>query len=121
MHGLLREERLGSILSRKPFAPAQMVTAVSRVRASVLLAPAFRRLCLGTSCISTRLNEMQRLYPVLLEHRLSAVFGYFIVGSIMFVCAAMQLALQMQTGFPGYFLLLPGIFLSALVFEYGAA
>lgn len=38
----------------------------------------------------------------------------------MVVCAVLQMALQLQTGAPGYFLLLPGVFLSGLVFDHGS-
>ncbi|MCA1455786.1 sensor histidine kinase [Bradyrhizobium sp. BRP22] len=38
----------------------------------------------------------------------------------MVVCAVLQMALQMQTGVPGYFLLLPGVFLSGLIFDRGS-
>jgi hypothetical protein len=37
----------------------------------------------------------------------------------MLVCAVLQIALQSQTGYPGYFLLLPGIFRSGLIFNRG--
>ncbi len=37
----------------------------------------------------------------------------------MLACAVLQMALQMQTGTPGYFLLLPGVFLSGLLFDSG--
>lgn len=38
----------------------------------------------------------------------------------MLVCAVLQMALQRQTGAPGYFLLLPGVFLSGLIFDRGS-
>jgi two-component sensor histidine kinase len=38
----------------------------------------------------------------------------------MLVCSVLQVALQMLTGMPGYFLLLPGVFLSGLVFNRGS-
>ncbi len=38
----------------------------------------------------------------------------------MLACAVLQIALQMQTGAPGYFLLLPGVFLSGLIFDRGS-
>ncbi|MGY4233607.1 hypothetical protein ACVIIW_002554 [Bradyrhizobium sp. USDA 4449] len=45
---------------------------------------------------------------------------YGISACIMFVCAVLQMELQMQTGAPGYFLLLPGVFLSGLIFDRGS-
>ncbi|WP_456835710.1 MULTISPECIES: histidine kinase dimerization/phosphoacceptor domain -containing protein [unclassified Bradyrhizobium] len=36
------------------------------------------------------------------------------------MCAVLQIALQMETGAPGYFLLLPGVFLSGLIFDRGS-
>ncbi len=39
---------------------------------------------------------------------------------MMVVCAVLQMALQLQTGMPGYFLLLPGVFLSGLIFDRGS-
>jgi two-component system, sensor histidine kinase PdtaS len=38
----------------------------------------------------------------------------------MLVCAVLQMALQLQTGAPGYFLLLPGVFISGLIFDRGS-
>ena len=63
---------------------------------------------------------MNKLYPLLLEHHLPVLVRYSIAAAIMLVCAVMQAALQMLTGYPGYFLLLPGIFLSGLVFDRGS-
>jgi two-component system, sensor histidine kinase PdtaS len=62
---------------------------------------------------------MNKLYPLLLEHHLPVLVRYSIAAAIMLVCSIMQTALQMQTGYPGYFLLLPGIFLSGLAFDRG--
>ena len=62
---------------------------------------------------------MNRLYPLLLEHRLPVAARYGLAGAIMLVCSVMQMALQMLSGYPGYFLLLPGIFLSGLIFDRG--
>lgn len=66
------------------------------------------------------LTFMKRLYPLILEHRLPTVVRYCISACIMVVCAVLQMALQMQTGSPGYFLLLPGVFLSGLIFDRGS-
>lgn len=63
---------------------------------------------------------MNRLSPLVLEHRLPAVARYCISVCIMVVCAVLQMALRMQTGAPGDFLLLPGIFLSGLIFNRGS-
>ncbi|MGY4629870.1 sensor histidine kinase [Bradyrhizobium sp. USDA 4486] len=63
---------------------------------------------------------MNRLYPLVLEHRLPILVRYGISACIMLVCAVLQIALQMQTGAPGYFLLLPGVFLSGLIFDRGS-
>ncbi|WP_407175388.1 sensor histidine kinase [Bradyrhizobium sp. STM 3562] len=63
---------------------------------------------------------MNRLYPLVLEHRLPSWVRYCISACIMLVCAVPQMALQMQTGAPGYFLLLPGVFLSGLIFDRGS-
>jgi two-component sensor histidine kinase len=62
---------------------------------------------------------MNKLYPLLLEHRLPVLVRYCIAAAIMLVCAILQMALQMVTGYPSYFLLLPGIFLSGLIFNRG--
>jgi two-component system, sensor histidine kinase PdtaS len=62
---------------------------------------------------------MNKLYPLLLEHHLPLFVRYCIAASIMLVCAVLQIALQSQTGYPGYFLLLPGIFLSGVIFDRG--
>ncbi len=62
---------------------------------------------------------MNKLYPLLLEHRLPVPLRYCIAAAIMMVCAILQMALQTLTGFPNYFLLLPGIFLSGLIFNRG--
>ena len=63
---------------------------------------------------------MNRLYPLVMEHRLPGLVRYCISACIMLVCAVLQMALQMQTGAPGYFLLLPGVFLSGLIFDHGS-
>jgi two-component system, sensor histidine kinase PdtaS len=62
---------------------------------------------------------MNKLYPLLLEHRLPVLVRYCIAAAIMLVCAILQMALQRLTGYPSYFLLLPGIFLSGLIFNRG--
>jgi two-component sensor histidine kinase len=62
---------------------------------------------------------MDKLYPLLLEHHLPVRVRYCIAVAIMVVCAVLQVALQMLTGYPGYFLLLPGVFLSGLAFNRG--
>ncbi|MGY2922406.1 histidine kinase dimerization/phosphoacceptor domain -containing protein [Bradyrhizobium sp. USDA 3262] len=59
---------------------------------------------------------MNRLSPLVLKHRLPTPVRYGISASIMLGCAILQMALQMQTGSPGY-LLLPGVFLSGLIFD----
>lgn len=63
---------------------------------------------------------MNRLYPLVLEHWLPIPVRYGISASIMVACAVLQMALQVQTGVPGYFLLLPGVFLSGLIFDRGS-
>ncbi|WP_246667198.1 sensor histidine kinase [Bradyrhizobium sp. UNPA324] len=63
---------------------------------------------------------MNRLYPLVLEHRLPTAVRYGISASIMLACAVLQMAMEMQTGSPGYFLLLPGVFLSGLIFDRGS-
>jgi len=63
---------------------------------------------------------MHRLYPLILEHRLPAVVRYCISACIMVICSVLQMGLQMQTGSSGYFLLLPGVFLSGLIFDRGS-
>jgi two-component sensor histidine kinase len=66
------------------------------------------------------LIPMNRLYPLVLEHRLPWFVRYVISVCIMLVCAVLQMGLQIQTGAPGYFLLLPGVFLSGLIFDHGS-
>jgi two-component sensor histidine kinase len=68
---------------------------------------------------NARLSQMNKLYPLLLEHRLPVSVRYCVAAAIMLICAVMQAALQMLSGYPGYFLLLPGIFLSGLIFNRG--
>src|SRR4051794_26049770 len=62
---------------------------------------------------------MNKLYPLLLEHHLPVTVRYFLAVAIMLVCSVLQVSLQMLVGHPSYFLLLPGIFLSGLVFDRG--
>lgn len=64
--------------------------------------------------------HMNRLFPLVLEHHLPIAVRYSIAVCIMLVCAVLQTTLQMQTGTPGYFLLLPGVFLSGLIFDRGS-
>jgi two-component system, sensor histidine kinase PdtaS len=63
---------------------------------------------------------MNKLYPLLFEHRLPVLVRYCIAAAIMLVCAILQMALQTVTGYPSYFLLLPGVFLSGLIFNRGS-
>jgi two-component sensor histidine kinase len=65
-------------------------------------------------------QSMNRLYPLVLEHRLPSPIRYGISASIMVVCAVLQMTLQMQTGAPGYFPAAPGVFLSGLIFDRGS-
>jgi two-component system, sensor histidine kinase PdtaS len=74
----------------------------------------------GTTIESLSFNQMNKLYPLVLEHHLPLLFRYCIAASIMLVCAVLQIALQSVTGYPGYFLLLPGVFLSGLMFDRGS-
>ena len=63
---------------------------------------------------------MKKLYPLLLEHHLPILARHCITVAIMLVCTVLQMAMQMLTGYPGYFLLLPGVFLSGLIFNRGS-
>lgn len=74
----------------------------------------------GTPAGAGPLTLMQKLYPLLFEHRFPTPVRYLIAASIMFVCAALQVGLQAQAGFTGFFLLLPGVFLSGLLFDRGS-
>jgi hypothetical protein len=62
---------------------------------------------------------MEKLYPLLFDHRFPTAVRYLIAASIMFVCAALQASLEAQSGFTGFFLLLPGVLLSGLLFNRG--
>ena len=62
---------------------------------------------------------MNKFYPLLLEHHLPVVVRHCLAIAVMLVCTVLQVALQMLTGYPGYFLLLPGVFLSGLIFDRG--
>ncbi|QQO20628.1 ATP-binding protein [Bradyrhizobium diazoefficiens] len=64
---------------------------------------------------------MEKLHPLLFEHRFPTPIRYLLAASIMFVCAALQAGLQAQSGFTGFFLLLPGVFLSGLLFDHGSS
>jgi two-component sensor histidine kinase len=74
----------------------------------------------GTTIESLPFNHMNKLYPLVLEHHLPLLVRYCIATSIMLVCAVLQIALQSVTGYSGYFLLLPGVFLSGLMFDRGS-
>jgi hypothetical protein len=80
----------------------------------------FRPIKAERSCEPVGFRYMHRLYPLVLEHRLPAVVRYCISTCIMVVCSVLQMGLQMQTGSSGYFLLLPGVFLSGLIFDRGS-
>ena len=66
-----------------------------------------------------RFTLMNKLYPLLLEHHLPVPVRHCMAVAILVVCAILQLALQMLTGYPGFFLLLPGVFLAGLAFDRG--
>lgn len=51
-------------------------------------------------CAAGGFRFMNRLFPLVLEHRLPTVARYAISASIMLGCAVLQMALQMQTGSP---------------------
>jgi two-component system, sensor histidine kinase PdtaS len=74
----------------------------------------------GTTIESLPFNQMNKLYPLVLEHHLPLLVRYCIAASIMLVCAVLQIALQSVTRYPGYFLLLPGVFVSGLMFDRGS-
>ncbi|WP_246775324.1 sensor histidine kinase [Bradyrhizobium diazoefficiens] len=63
---------------------------------------------------------MDKLYPLLFEHSIPTPVRYLLAASVMFVCAALQAGLQAQAGFTGFFLLLPGVFVSGLLFDRGS-
>ena len=63
---------------------------------------------------------MDKLYTLLFEHRLPVLVRYCAAAAIMMACAILQMVLQMLTGYPSYFLLLPGVFLSGLIFNRGS-
>ncbi|MCC8977318.1 sensor histidine kinase [Bradyrhizobium acaciae] len=63
---------------------------------------------------------MNKFYPLLLEHHLPILVRYCVAAAIMLVCSVVQAGLQMLTGYPSFFLLLPGVFLSGLVFDRGS-
>jgi hypothetical protein len=55
-----------------------------------------------------------------LENDLPLLVRYCIAASIILVCAVPRIGLQSVTGYPGCFLLLPGGFLSGLMFGRGS-
>ena len=62
---------------------------------------------------------MNKLYPILLEHHLPIFVRQCLAVAVMSVCAVLQITLQALAGYPSYFPLLPGIFLSGLIFNRG--
>ena len=63
---------------------------------------------------------MEKLLFLLPEHPQPLLVRYGVSVAIMLVSAAIQLAVREYSGFSGYFLLIPGIFASGIIFDRGS-
>jgi Histidine kinase len=63
---------------------------------------------------------MENLLLLLPTRPQSLVIRYAVTTLIVMVCFLLQIGVEMQSGFFGFFLLLPGIFLSSLLFDRGS-
>jgi two-component system, sensor histidine kinase PdtaS len=64
---------------------------------------------------------MERLVAMLPGQSMPIPLRYGMTTLIVLVCAALQFGLQLQSGFTGTFLLLPGVFLAGFLFDRGTA
>jgi two-component sensor histidine kinase len=63
---------------------------------------------------------MDRWIELLPERKPPAPARYGLTALIMLTCGLLQLGLQTQAGFTGLFLLMPGVFISGLLFDRGS-
>ena len=60
---------------------------------------------------------MENLLLLLPERPQSVVVRYLLTTLIVGICFLLQVGVEMQSGFFGFFLLLPGIFIASLIFR----
>jgi two-component sensor histidine kinase len=63
---------------------------------------------------------MENLLLLLPDRPASIVLRYALTTLIVGICFLLQLGVELQSGFFGFFLLLPGIFIASLVFDRGS-
>src|SRR6476659_4106571 len=63
---------------------------------------------------------MENLLLLLPDRPQSVVVRYLLTTLIVWICFLLQLGVELQSGFFGFFLLLPGIFIASLVFDRGS-
>ena len=63
---------------------------------------------------------MENLLLLLPDRPASIVLRYALTTLIVGICFLLQLGVELQSGFFGLFLLLPGIFIASLVFDRGS-
>jgi K+-sensing histidine kinase KdpD len=66
------------------------------------------------------LKLMENLLLLLPDRPASIVLRYALTTLIVGICFLLQLGVELQSGFFGFFLLLPGIFIASLVFDRGS-
>jgi hypothetical protein len=63
---------------------------------------------------------MEELLQLLPSRPQTVLLRYGITTLIVLVCFLLQIGVEYQSGFFGFFLLLPGIFLAAIIFDRGS-
>ena len=63
---------------------------------------------------------MENLLLLLPDRPQSIVVRYLLTALIVGICFLLQVGVEMQSGFFGFFLLLPGIFIASLIFDRGS-
>ena len=63
---------------------------------------------------------MENLLLLLPDRSQSVVVRYLLTTLIVGICFLLQVGVEMQSGFFGFFLLLPGIFIASLIFDRGS-
>lgn len=63
---------------------------------------------------------MENLLLLLPDRPQSVVVRYLLTTLIVGICFLLQVGVEMQSGFFGFFLLLPGIFIASLIFDRGS-
>jgi two-component system, sensor histidine kinase PdtaS len=100
---------------------ADVKTRTASAEKSPAAAHALVKVRAGTPASAPWLTAMERLLQILPAAPRPWPVRYALTALIMLVCCALQYLIFRISGFTGFFILLPGIFLSGLLFNRGSA